>query len=117
MTILETYVGGITAEPQPLLANTSGTLLFEVRDRDETRWTLVTVDKGRVSVEPLAGAREADATVSGELPLLEAIAQGKANAMASMLRGELHVEGDSELLMVFQRIFPGPNDPRRPSHE
>jgi len=27
------------------------------------------------------------------------------------------VEGDSELLMDFQRIFPGPNDPRRPSHE
>ena len=26
----------------------------------------------------------------------------------------LRVEGDSELLMDFQRIFPGPDDPRQP---
>jgi ubiquinone biosynthesis protein UbiJ len=114
MTILETFISGISAEPQPLLANTSGTLLFEVRDRDETAWALVSVDKGRVGVEAVAGTREADATIRAELPLLEEIAQGRANAMAAILRGELRVEGDAELLMDFQRIFPGPDDPRRP---
>jgi len=34
--------------------------------------------------------------------------------MAAMLRGELKVEGDAELLIDFQRIFPGPDDPRQP---
>jgi putative sterol carrier protein len=113
MTTLETFVGGITAEPQPLLANTRGTLLFELRDGDETRWTLVSVDNGNVGVEAVAGAQDADATVRGERTLIEAIAQGRANAMAAILRGELRVEGDSELLMDFQRIFPGPDDPRQ----
>ena len=114
MTTLETFVGGITAEPQPLLANTSGTLLFEIRDVDGTRWALVKVDKGLVGVEAVAGAQDADATIRGDRALLEAIVQGRGNAMAAMLRGELRVEGDAELLIDFQRIFPGPDDPRQP---
>ena len=114
MTALERFIGGISTEPQPLLANTIGTLLFEVRDRDDTAWALVSVDKGRVDVEDIDSARDADATVHAELPLLEAIAQGRANAMAAILRGEMRVEGDAELLMDFQRIFPGPDDPRQP---
>jgi hypothetical protein len=28
--------------------------------------------------------------------------------MAALLRGELVVEGDPELLMLIQRLFPGP---------
>ena len=111
---LTVLVGGITAEPQPLLANTKGTLLFEIRDGDETRWALVRVDNGRVGVEAVVGAQDADATVRGDRALLEAIVQGRGNAMAAMLRGELRVEGDAELLIDFQRIFPGPDDPRQP---
>lgn len=112
MNTLETFVGGISAEPQPLLANTTGTLLFEVRDRDETAWALVSVDKGRVAAEAIADAREADAVIRADRALLEAIVQGRANAMAAALRGEMLIEGNAELLMDFQRIFPGPDDPR-----
>jgi len=112
MNTLERFIGGISAEPQPLLANTSGALLFEIRDRDETIWALVTVDKGRVGVEELPGSREADATIRADRPLIDAIAEGRANAMAAVLRGEMGVEGDAELLMDFQRIFPGPDDSR-----
>ena len=114
MTALETFVTGISAEPQPLLANTKGTLLFEIRGHDETTRWLVEVDKGRVAIRPVAGPIEADATIRAEHPLLEAMAQGKANAMAAALRGEMHIEGDAELLMNFQGIFPGPNDTSRP---
>ena len=108
MNTLETFVAGISAEPQPLLAHTKGTLLFEIRDHDGTAWWLVGVDKGRVAIEAVAGAVEADATIHAERSLLEAIVQGRANAMAAMLRGEMQVEGDAQLLMAFQRIFPGP---------
>ena len=114
MKTLETFIGAISAEPQPLLANTSGTLLFEIRDRDETDWALITVDKGRVGVEKIAGSREADATIRADRALLDAMAEGRANAMAAALRGEMHIEGDAALLMDVQRIFPGPDDPRQP---
>jgi len=117
MNSLETFIAEICADPKPLLSNTKGTLLFEVSNRDKTEWALVTVESGRVGVEEVAGSRAADATIRADRVLVDAIAEGRANAMAAVLRGEMHVEGDAELLMDFQRIFPGPNDPRRPSHE
>ena len=112
MNTLERFIGEICAEPQPLLANTSGTLLFEIRDDNETVFALVTVDKGRVGVEEVPAPRDADATIRADRALVDAIATGRANAMAAVLRGEMGVEGDAELLMDFQRIFPGPDDPR-----
>src|SRR5436853_1597222 len=112
MTILDTFIAGISAQPQPLLARVSGTLLFEIHDPHGTEHSLVTVDKGRVGIEAVDGPVEADATVRGERPLLEAIAQGRANAMSAILRGAVRVEGDAELLVVFQRLFPGPEDSR-----
>ena len=39
------------------------------------------------------------------------MASGKVNAMAAVLRGDLAVEGNAELLVLFQRLLPGP--PRR----
>jgi len=114
MTMLETFVAGIKAEPQPLLAKTSGKLLFEVRDRDDTASWIVDIDKGVVAIESADRDVAVDAIIRADVQLVEEIAEGRANAMAAVLRGEMTVEGDSELLMVFQRIFPGPNDPRRP---
>jgi hypothetical protein len=113
MTTLETFVAGI-AQPQPLLAHTTGKLLFEIRGPDDTERWLVGVDKGYVEIVPVEGHVEADAIVRSERSLSEAITQGRANAMAAILRGEGDVEGDAELLMDFQRIFPGPDDPRQP---
>jgi hypothetical protein len=34
--------------------------------------------------------------------------RGEVNAMAAYLRGELILEGDPELLVLFQRVLPGP---------
>jgi hypothetical protein len=38
---------------------------------------------------------------------------GETNALAAYLRGAVEVEGDPELLLRFQRIFPGPPVRRR----
>ena len=110
MSTIETFIAGIAAEPQPVLGNTTGTLLFEVRDHDATNLWLVDVDKGTVGITPVEGAVEADATIRSDRRLADAIAEGRANAMAAVLRGDLSVEGDAELLVTFQRIFPGPPD-------
>ena len=43
------------------------------------------------------------------------MATGEVNALAGLLRGELTVEGDPELLVLFQRVFPGPRAEGVPS--
>ena len=42
--------------------------------------------------------------------LFDGVVSGRQNAMAAMLRGDIVYDGDTELLMLFQRVFPGPPD-------
>src|SRR4029450_7463157 len=39
--------------------------------------------------------------------LFNKMAAGEANALAALLRGALAVDGDLELMMLFQRLLPG----------
>jgi putative sterol carrier protein len=93
----------------PALKNASGTLRFDVIEgKRTTRW-LVTVKKGDVTVSRRNA--KADCVVRGDRSVFEAIASGRQNAMAAVLRGAVDIEGDSALLVPFQRLFPG--GPRR----
>jgi hypothetical protein len=49
-------------------------------------------------------------TVQLSKSLFDDIVQGRANAVAATLRGDIGVEGDVRLLNVFQRVFPGPSE-------
>jgi hypothetical protein len=44
-----------------------------------------------------------------ERPLFNKLARGDTNAMAAVLRGEIGIKGDPELLVLFQQMFPGPS--------
>jgi putative sterol carrier protein len=59
----------------------------------------------------------ADCIVRTESTVFEAILSGDANGMAAFLRGELTIEGNPELLVLIQRVFPAPavRRARRPS--
>jgi putative sterol carrier protein len=70
----------------------------------------VAVDKGHLAVSR-RNAR-ADCVVRAAKDLFDEVAEGRANAMAALLRGRMGVEGDLELLVRFQRLFPGPPDSR-----
>ena len=82
----------------------------------------VRFDLGNGKRRPIAGsssivkgdrrrvARERSRPTASSRPtrrLFDGVASGEANAMAALLRGALEVEGDSELLVLFQRLFPG----------
>ena len=54
------------------------------------------------------GDGAADCVVTTDRPLFEAIVRGEKNAMAAILRGEIGIKGDPELLVLFQRVFAGP---------
>jgi putative sterol carrier protein len=91
---------------EPMLRKATGTLRFDLVDgTKESHWS-VAVKKGDVSVSQ-ANA-EADCVVTTDRPLFNAIVRGERNAMAAILRGEIRIEGDPELLVLFQRVFAGP---------
>ena len=96
---------------EPLLEKATGSLRFDLRDGKKTGRWLVTIVKGDLAVS--RQNLRADCVVSTTKALFDAVASGKTNAFAALLRGEANVEGDVQLLVAFQRLFPGPPVPRR----
>jgi putative sterol carrier protein len=90
---------------EPLLEKATGTMRFDLSNGKRTRW-LVTIEKGHVKTSH--GNSRADCIASADKAVFEEIVKGEMNAMAAILRGLIHVEGDPELLVLFQRLFPGP---------
>jgi putative sterol carrier protein len=91
---------------EPMLRKATGTLRFDlVEGTSKTHWS-VALRKGDVSVSQTNA--EADCVVTTDRSLFDAIVRGETNAMAAVLRGEIGVEGETELLVLFQRVFAGP---------
>src|SRR5436190_21221610 len=91
-----------------LLEQATGSVRVELGNgKGAERW-FVMVDKGDVAVSHKAGA--ADCTLRSSKALFDRIAGGDVNAVAAVLRGELQIEGNWELLVLFQRLFPSPSN-------
>jgi predicted lipid carrier protein YhbT len=90
---------------EPLLEKATGTIRFDVVDGTSTERWFITLDKGDVAVS--RKNVRADCVVRTDRALLDAMVRGDANGMAAYLRGELTLEGDPELLVLFQRALPG----------
>jgi putative sterol carrier protein len=97
---------------EPLLEKASGTLRFDLDRSSGTDHWLVAIDKGDVAVS--RRNVRADCVVRLERTVFDGMAQGRVNAMAATLRGDLGAEGDLGLLVLFQRLFPPPPGPRQP---
>jgi putative sterol carrier protein len=96
---------------EPLLNSVSGTLRFDLTDGPRTDQWYVRVTKGdmKVGQEELA----ADTIVRVDKDVFIAMTEGRVNAVAAFLRGELALDGDVGLIISFQRLFPGPPGPGR----
>ena len=92
----------------PRLAKVKGSLRFDVTSRDRRARWLVTIDQGNVAVSHRNA--KADCVIRGDQEVFDAIAEGKMNAMVAVLRGLVDVEGDAQLLVFFQRLFPAPGE-------
>jgi putative sterol carrier protein len=89
----------------PLMKQASGTMLFELLGGQRIeRWRVI-VERGQVSVA--RGNGRADCVLRADRKLLARMAAGRMNAFAAVLRGEVTVEGDPRLLVLFQRLLPG----------
>jgi putative sterol carrier protein len=93
-------------EREPLLKSRSGTLRFDITNgRQIEHWHLV-LTEGDVAVSKRNVA--ADAVVRVGRDLFDGMVTGRVNAIAATLRGVLVPEGDLGLVILFQRLFPGP---------
>jgi putative sterol carrier protein len=89
---------------EPVLDKAAGTLRFDLTDGKRTvRW-LVAIKKGDVTISRRNA--KADCIVRTETRVFDGLASGTENAMASVLRGALDIQGDPSLLVSFQRLFP-----------
>jgi putative sterol carrier protein len=93
-------------EHEPMLDKVKGTVRFDITNgKRKERW-FVSIDKGEIAVSH--ANRAADCTVRARKDVFDGIASGKVNAMAAVLRGSIAVEGDTLLVVLFQRLFPAP---------
>jgi hypothetical protein len=108
--VAEFFDGLAAREHEPLLEKAAGTFRLDVLDGKRTERWFLTLAKGDLAVSRGRGA--ADVVMRVERPLAERLVQGKANALSAVLRGAMTVEGNPELLVLFQRLLPRPRDAR-----
>jgi putative sterol carrier protein len=100
---------------EPLLDGVTGTLRVDLRKGNGADHWLVRVTKGEVVVS--RRKTNADCVVTADEALFDRIVLGEMNAVTTVLRGEVQIEGDMALILAFQRLFPGPPPTReRRSH-
>jgi putative sterol carrier protein len=90
---------------EPLLERVTATVRFDITSGGRTEHRVTRIDHGDIGVSAEDGP--ADCVMRGDRAVFDAIIGGQMTAMAALLRGMLAVEGDSELLVVTQRLFPG----------
>jgi putative sterol carrier protein len=88
---------------EPMLEKASGTLRFDVANGKRIERWFVAVKRGDVAVS--RRNRAADCVVRLDRPIFEAIVSGRSNATAAMLRGIVSIEGNLDLVVLFQRLF------------
>lgn len=90
----------------PLLRRAAGTLRFDLTDHGRAEHWFVALRHGEVDVS--RGSGPADAVVRVAKGTFEGMVTGRVNAMAAVLRGEVEVEGDLGLVLLFLRVAPSP---------
>jgi putative sterol carrier protein len=92
---------------EPLLRNANGSLRYDIANGSAggEHWHIA-VTKGDVVVT--RANEPADCVMRVPRDVFARMATGEENAVAAVLRGAVKLEGNWELLVLFQRIFPGP---------
>jgi len=101
---------------EPRLRNVTGTVRFDITEDGSTKLWWLAIDKGdlRVSTgEAGTDSTDPDCVIKTRRSLFDEIATGQVNALAAMLRGDVIVTGDPELLVACQPLFPPPPPRRR----
>jgi len=105
----EFFDGLAERQHEPRLEKANGSVRLDLTNGKQEHW-VVAIKKGDLAVSRDRG--DADCVFRMPKSVFERIINGEQNAMASFLRGESQVQGNAELLILFQRLFPGPSQSR-----
>jgi hypothetical protein len=94
------------------LADVEGSLRFDLHMGDRVERRTIVVHYGQITVVQDGG--EPDCVVELDKSLLDRMATGQANAMTALLRADMMVTGDVRLLVLLERLLPGPAGARGP---
>lgn len=95
-----------------LLRKIDGTVRFELEhDQQIDHWHL-TITKGNLKVS--RGRHEADTVIHAEKAFFDRMARGETKPLPGLLRNDITVEGKLQLLIVLERLLPGPPGARDP---
>jgi hypothetical protein len=88
------------------LGRAEGTVRIELeRDGRTERWFL---DARHGEVKVSRRRLPYDCTIRTTGALFDGMVTGRVNALTALLRGEVEVDGNPELLVLLQRLFPSP---------
>jgi hypothetical protein len=92
---------------EPLLEHVEGTVRFDLVDESgEIRSWLVVINRGDLSVT--REKRGAACVVRTSKTGFDRVAKGEDNAIAMLLRSEIIAQGNIQLLVLLERLLPGP---------
>jgi putative sterol carrier protein len=91
---------------EPLLSRVSATVRFDITDGDRTEHRMVRIDRGDIRMSASEG--QADVVLGADRAAFDAIVGGRMTVMVALLLGVLAIDGNPELLVLTQRLFPGP---------
>ncbi|SIN41964.1 SCP2 sterol-binding domain-containing protein [Micromonospora cremea] len=91
---------------------TSGTLRLDAREDGHTEhWHLTVADQ---HVRVTRSGDDAELVIRAAPEVFDRLASGETHVATALLRNELTVQGNLQLLMLLRRIFPGPAGARHP---
>jgi SCP-2 sterol transfer family len=98
---------------EPMLENVTGTIRFDLMQGVCTEHWLVSISRGDISVSrDMAGA---DSYLRADRDLFDRVARGEDYLLAALIRGAVVAEGNLELPVLFEKLFPGPAGATQPS--
>jgi putative sterol carrier protein len=99
----EAFFADLIEHPhEPLLAKVTGSIRIDVRGEGRSEGWRLLIDHGNLKISQ---EQEADCYVLADWELFGRIVTGRSSATAAVLQGKMQVEGDLELLLMFQRLL------------
>ena len=89
---------------EPMLRRVSATVRWDILDGDRTVHRLVRIDHGDIRVA--VSDEPADCVITAERAVCDDVVSGRTSALAELLRGAAAVDGEFELMVLSQRLFP-----------
>lgn len=91
---------------EPRLSMISGSVRCDLTRGEQTNHWHIKIRNGDIEVSRVDA--RADGVIRTDEALFDHLATGEMNLTTSYLRGAAVIEGDFELICVFERLFPGP---------